>query len=550
MSREIPWTRTLGAKLGGIALLLLAVSLLLILGNLYTLSAVDRDSASLTLYVRGQRYAYQMAYLINRLFDGPAEDREGVKNRLTELMDRMGKRYQELLQGERAVRDPGIRAGISARKERFEEIRRDLEKLIGKSVLPNAGRDQETRNELVLVGTKIDNYVDQIDDAERELDRYVQQSISRFQLLQYLFAAAVVAVLGLVTWLARAIAGRIRALATTADRIAAGDLGLSAGMSGNDELAALAAAFNTMTGNLRTTIETEKEGRARIDKLLEAEKESRAQIEKYLANEKKGRTRIEGVLERTREAAGQVASVTAQIVASTTEQAAGAQEQAAAVSQTVATVDEVTQTADQAAQRAKAVGEAVQRTRDVGKAGRQVVEDSIAALGNVKEQVEGTAEGILALAEQAQAIGEIIAAVNDIAEQTNLLALNAAIEASRAGEHGRGFAVVAGEVKALAEQSKKATAQVRQILGEVQKATNAAVLSTEEVTKGVASAASASGSWPATCRSWCAPSPSCRCPGPRRSSRGPSTCGGKSSRCWTSGAGSGCPRRRRSTPTT
>ena len=109
-------------------------------------------------------------------------------------------------------------------------------------------------------------------------------------------------------------------------------------------------------------------------------------------------------------------------------------------------------------------------------------------MGTVQEQVETTAENILALAEQAQAIGEIIATVNDIAEQTNLLALNAAIEASRAGEHGKGFAVVAGEVKALADQSKKATAQVRQILGEIQKATNKAVLSTEEVTKGVAAA--------------------------------------------------------------
>src|SRR5205823_4163172 len=121
-------------------------------------------------------------------------------------------------------------------------------------------------------------------------------------------------------------------------------------------------------------------------------------------------------------------------------------------------------------------------------AGRKAVEDSITALGSVREQVEATAADIVTLAEKAQSIGEIIATVNDIAEKTNLLALNAAIEASRAGEHGRGFAVVAGEVRALAEQSKRATGQVRQILGEVQKATNAAVLSAEEVTQGVAAA--------------------------------------------------------------
>ena len=73
--------------------------------------------------------------------------------------------------------------------------------------------------------------------------------------------------------------------------------------------------------------------------------------------------------------------------------------------------------------------------------------------------------------------------VNELAEQSNLLAVNAAIEAAKAGESGRGFAVVAGEVKALAEQSKQATAQVRQILGEIQRATQAAVLATEQGVK-------------------------------------------------------------------
>ncbi len=199
------------------------------------------------------------------------------------------------------------------------------------------------------------------------------------------------------------------------------------------------------------------------------------------------------IIKPVREVIARLTSTSAELLAGTTQQTAGSQEQAAAVAQTVSTVDEVTQTSEQAAQRARGVGEAVQRTLEIGKAGRQAVDDSISALNAVQGQVESTAEVILALAEQAQAIGEIINTVNDIAEQTNLLALNAAIEASRAGENGRGFAVVAGEVKALADQSKKATLQVRQLLGEVQKATNKAVLSTEEVTRGLASAARVAG---------------------------------------------------------
>src|SRR6185312_6787473 len=113
------------------------------------------------------------------------------------------------------------------------------------------------------------------------------------------------------------------------------------------------------------------------------------------------------------------------------------------------------------------------------------VDESIDAMSNVKGNNEASAESILKLAEQTQAVGDIIATVTDLADQTNLLALNAAIEASRAGEHGRGFAVVAVEVKSLAEQSKKATLQVRQILGEIQKATNGAVLTTEQSTTSV-----------------------------------------------------------------
>jgi len=183
------------------------------------------------------------------------------------------------------------------------------------------------------------------------------------------------------------------------------------------------------------------------------------------------------------ETVNNIASVTAELWAATAQQSAGTQQQAASVSQTVATVNEVAQTSEQAAQRAKSVAEAAQQSAERGRSGRKSIDDTISAMNTVKERVEELADSVLALAEQAQAIGEIIATVTEIAEQTNLLALNAAIEAARAGEHGRGFSVVASEIRALADESKKATSQVRKILGDIQKATQSAVMAAEEGTR-------------------------------------------------------------------
>ena len=195
--------------------------------------------------------------------------------------------------------------------------------------------------------------------------------------------------------------------------------------------------------------------------------------------------RLGEMTNQIREATTHISAAATEIMSATSKQATGASEQSAAISQTSTTIDEVKTVVEQAFAKAQTVAKQAQHTRSVSQGGKQAVTETVDSMSQIKEKVEGIAENILALSEQTQQIGEITATVNELASQSNLLALNASIEAARAGEHGKGFAVVAVEVRNLAEQSRQATAQVKAILSEIQRATNAAVMATEEGAKGV-----------------------------------------------------------------
>lgn len=193
---------------------------------------------------------------------------------------------------------------------------------------------------------------------------------------------------------------------------------------------------------------------------------------------------LQRLARQTRDTAGRLNAAAAEILAAVTQQAAGSSQQSAAIAQTSTTIDEVRTIAEQTAQRAQGVADTARRTAKVSHAGQEAVALTIGGVQEVKEKVETIARNILALSEQAQTIGQIIAAVNEIAAQSNMLALNAAVEAARAGEAGKGFAVVAQEVRVLAEQSRAATVQIKELLTEIQQGVNAAVMATEEGMKG------------------------------------------------------------------
>jgi methyl-accepting chemotaxis protein len=197
------------------------------------------------------------------------------------------------------------------------------------------------------------------------------------------------------------------------------------------------------------------------------------------------RTQVREVVE----GASVLGTAAGEIVASATQLTTGATESAAAVNQTTTSAEQVRQSAMAASANARNVADIAEKAARFSQDGRKSTEDMAAGMGRIRSQMGSIAEGMMRLSERSQAIGQIMATVEDIAAQSNLLAVNAAIEAAKAGENGKGFSVVAQEVRSLAQQSRDAARQVRTILEDIQKAGATALMATEQGTKAVESGA-------------------------------------------------------------
>lgn len=446
------WSRSLNAKLGAVVLISFASISGLVVSNLLVLDRISRNFA--TVAQLGQdRTGFPMLYAARQLIDETGERRAAVAAELRDLIGRTERLFNVAARA--AELDPGGPASLEQLKQHWRaQILPALERLMA------AEPADDRRVDMQALDRELRLFSRAIDERIASLEASAEAAVERHQNMLILLAVIALAALVVALLIAVGISRRAGALARAARQIAVGDLNAEAPVKGQDEIGVLGEAFNAMTASLRRMIETEREGQAHLKAVLAA----------------------------VAETSNSLFSASAEILAATNQQAAGMSQQTSAVNETVTTVDEVLQTSDQAAQRARDVADASRRAAEVGTAGRAAVEQTTQMMSVARERTESLAESILNLAEHAQAIGEIIEAVNDIAEQTNLLALNAGIEAARAGEHGRGFSVVAAEIKALADQSKKSTTQVRQILGDIQKATNSAVMAAEEGTKSVTAA--------------------------------------------------------------
>jgi methyl-accepting chemotaxis protein len=294
------------------------------------------------------------------------------------------------------------------------------------------------------------------DGVRNELAGVLERSEAMLRVLGGGTAAALVLMLALSWVLYRGLARALNSVTRTMARLAQNELDTEvADQDRRDELGAMARAVQVFKDNAIEMQRLRDEQKA-LDERAKAERqrligELAGRFETTVGTIVEGVSGAVGALQQTAATMSQVAEQTG---AQSTEVATRVGEQTHSITQVAAAADQlsaaVNEVQQQAAESAKVAGESL-------------------------ADVERTSGTIDSLSASAQKIGEVLNLIEEIASRTNLLALNATIEAARAGESGKGFAVVASEVKSLANQTAKATEEIKGQIEAIQSSTADAV---------------------------------------------------------------------------
>lgn len=313
-------------------------------------------------------------------------------------------------------------------------------------------------------------------DAKSSAEEYSRLMIFGFFLalfLSFLIAYAII----------RSIVQPLQYVVENVDRLAEGDTSMVIQSQEGGEIGKLLNAMQNMIGN-SNKMSLILAGFASGD--LTYKVSPRSENDGLGISLNKMSTQMRTMIGDIKEEVNVLTSSSQEILSSLSQLSSGSAESAAAVTETTTTLEELKQTAHVSSEKAKDVLTNAEETLSTVKSSEKSVQSVIEDMNQIRDRMQIISESILKLSEKSLAIAEIMDSVNDIAEQSNLLAVNAAIEAAKAGEQGRSFGVVAQEIRTLAEQSKGATIQVRALLNDIQNATNAAVLATEQGSKAVA----------------------------------------------------------------
>ena len=166
----------------------------------------------------------------------------------------------------------------------------------------------------------------------------------------------------------------------------------------------------------------------------------------------------------------------------TKQNAENSQNQTAAVKEIVATMHDSTELANNIGEKIKQVTSLAEKSRDAVVSGSQALQNNVQELLSIKNTNVLTIDGIKELSNKIKGIWDIVSIINNVADQTKIIAFNAELEASSAGEAGKNFHIVATEVRRLSDNIIDSIKEIREIITEIQKASDALILDSEKGT--------------------------------------------------------------------